>query len=214
MLLVEISKFPNPKSDSYRIQNTPQVRSQFGRYTLLPYLCRGNRLKEGNDDRSLLLLSEMSMDGQIQALEQRIQKLIEPETDVFLVEIRIKPTNNVKVFLDADHGMSIDRLIQYNRKLYKEIEEEGFFPNGDFSLEVSSPGLDEPLKLHRQYLKNTGRFVEVLLNDGAKREGKLINVSDETIVVEEEKGKGKKKELLQHVIPFVNIKTTKIQIKF
>lgn len=156
----------------------------------------------------------MSMDGQIQALEQRIQKLIEAEADVFLVEVRIKPTNNVKVFLDADQGMSIDRLIQYNRKLYKEIEEDAFFPNGDFSLEVSSPGLDEPLKLHRQYLKNIGRFVEVLQHDGTKREGKLITVNEDSIVLEEEKGKGKKKELLQHVIPFINIKMTKIQIKF
>lgn len=156
----------------------------------------------------------MSMDGQIQALEQRIQQLIQGEPDIFLVEIRIKPTNNVKVFLDSDHGMSIDRLIHYNRRLYKEIEEDNFFPNGDFSLEVSSPGLDEPLKLHRQYVKNIGRFVEVLQQDGIKREGKLTGVNEGHITLEEEKGKGKKKELIQHEIPFINIKTTKIQIKF
>ena len=87
--------------------------------------------------------------------------LIEAEPEVFLVEIRIKPTNNVKVFLDADNGMSIDKLVQYNRKLYRDIEESSFFPGGDFSLEVSSPGLDEPLKLHPPILKNIGRFVEV-----------------------------------------------------
>ncbi|MET0394197.1 MAG: ribosome maturation factor, partial [Chitinophagaceae bacterium] len=116
----------------------------------------------------------MNSEGQIQALEQQINGLIQADPDVFLVEVRIKPTNNVKVFLDADNGMSIDRLIQYNRRLYKEIEESGFFPGGDFSLEVSSPGLDEPLKLHRQYRKNEGRYVEVLLQDGVKHEGKLV----------------------------------------
>ena len=47
-----------------------------------------------------------------------------------------------------------------------------------------------------------------------KREGKLLTVTEEEIVVEEEKGKGKKKEIVQHIIPFNNIKTTKIQIKF
>ena len=156
----------------------------------------------------------MATDGYIPVLEQKINTLIEGDKDVFLVEIRIKPTNNVKVFLDSDLGISIDRLIQYNRALYKQLEEENIFPGGDFSLEVSSPVLDEPLKLHRQYLKNTGRFVEVLLMDGAKKEGKLISISEAGIVIEEEKGKGKKKELVQHEIPFDAIKTTKVQIKF
>ena len=156
----------------------------------------------------------MSIEGQIQALEQKIITLIEGEPDIFLVEISVKPTNNVKVFLDSDSGMSLDKLIQYNRKLYKDLEENSFFPGGDFSLEVSSPGLDEPLKLRRQYLKNIGRGVEVTRIDGEKNEGKLLQVGETEIVVEEEKGKGKKKELVQHTILFDNIKSTKIQIKF
>jgi ribosome maturation factor RimP len=88
------------------------------------------------------------------------------------------------------------------------------FPNGDFSIEVSSPGLDEPLKMDRQYLKNIGRFVEVLLKTGIKREGKLVTVSENEIVVEEERGHGKKKEVIQHKILKEEIKSTKIQIKF
>ena len=156
----------------------------------------------------------MSTEGQIQALEQKVKALIEDEPDIFLVEIRIKPTNNVKVFLDSDNGMNLDKLIQYNRKLYKDLEENSFFPGGDFSLEVSSPGLDEPLKLRRQYLKNIGRGVEITSTDGVKTEGKLLQVGETEIVVEEEKGKGKKKELVQHTVPFDQIKTTKIQIKF
>ena len=140
--------------------------------------------------------------------------MIEDEPGIFLVEIRIKPTNNVKVFLDADTGMSLDKLIHYNRKLYRDLEESVFFPGNDFSLEVSSPGLDEPLKLHRQYLKNVGRAVEVIRLDGVKNEGKLITVSDNDIVVEEERGKGKKKELVQHIVPFSAIKATRVQIKF
>ena len=156
----------------------------------------------------------VTMEGQIQALEQKVNSIIQDAPDVFLVEIRIKPTNNVKVFLDSDKGMSLDRLIQYNRKLYRDLEENAFFPGNDFSLEVSSPGLDEPLKLKRQYLKNIDRYVEITRTDGAKLEGKLILVEDSSIAVEEEKGKGIKKELEQHTVPFDQIKTTKIQIKF
>ena len=132
----------------------------------------------------------------------------------FLVEVKINPTNNIKVFLDADTGVSIDKCVKYNRALYKLVEESGIFPDGNFSLEVSSPGLDEPLKLIRQYIKNTGRNVEVLLQDGSKVEGKLMAVTDAAIQVEEVKGKNKKQEVLEHTIRIDNIKTTKIQIQF
>ena len=156
----------------------------------------------------------MTIEDQIQALVQKFEIVIHDEPGVFLVDIRIKPTNNVKVFVDGDNGVSIEKLVQYNRKLYKDIEESGFFPNGDFSLEVSSPGLEEPLKLHRQYLKNIGRNVEVVRKDGIKTEGKLVTAAESEIVVEEVRGKNKKKEVVTHTISFDNIKTTTIQIKF
>ncbi|MBX3256702.1 MAG: ribosome maturation factor [Chitinophagaceae bacterium] len=156
----------------------------------------------------------MSSDATTQVIEQMIGVLLEDSPDIFLVEVKIKPTNNVKVFLDADSGISIAKCVTYNRALYKQIEAEAIFPNGDFSLEVSSPGLDEPLKLKRQYKKNTGRNVEVLLMDGTKTEGKLVAVGENEIVVEETKGRNKKKEIIQHNIFFDNIKTTKIQIQF
>lgn len=156
----------------------------------------------------------MNAEPLIKAVEQKIGALIADEPGFFLVEVKVKPTNNIKVFIDGDQGVSIEKLVQYNRRLYRQIEEEGMFPDGDFSLEVSSPGLDEPLKLYRQYLKNVGRPVEVITNDGVKTEGKLTGVSDEKIMVEEQKGKGKKMELVQHDISFNNIKSTKIQIKF
>ncbi len=164
--------------------------------------------------RSLLLLYPMNIESQIQALENKTTALISAEPGLFLVEVKIRPTNNIKVFIDGDQGISIEKLVQYNRTLYKQIEESNLFPNGDFSLEVSSPGLDEPLKLYRQYLKNIGRQVEVTENDGNKKEGKLLSVTETAIVVEEERGKNKKKEWVQHTVPFENIKATKIQIKF
>lgn len=143
-----------------------------------------------------------------------ISELLEDNPDYFLVEVVIKPTNNIKVYLDADSGVSIDKCVKYNRALYKQIEENALFPNGDFSLEVSSPGLDEPLKLRRQYVKNMGRPVEITQQDGTKINGKLTAVHDDGVDVEETKGKNRKKETVQHTILFNNIKTTKIQIQF
>jgi ribosome maturation factor RimP len=154
------------------------------------------------------------MDSIKDVLEEKVKGLIAGEPDLFLVEIRIKPTNNVKVYLDGDKGVGIDQLTQLNRRLYRQLEEEEFFPNGDFSLELSSPGLDEPLKLKRQYLKNVGRPVEVIMQDGTRKEGKLVSVDDGGIRLEETVGKGKKTEIREHNIPFEIIKTTKIQIQF
>ena len=153
----------------------------------------------------------MTIESQLEAL---VLELLETDPSYFLVEIRIKPTNNVKVFLDGDNGISIEKCIAVNRAMYKRLEGSGTFPNDDFSLEVSSPGLDEPLKLHRQYLKNKGRKVEVLQKDGIKFEGKMLEVNEESIELEEIKGKNKKQEILRHVIPFESIKSTKIQIVF
>lgn len=177
------------------------------------YICSGNSRKKGTRPFPSSFI-QMTGEATIQAVEQMTNALIDSQPDLFLVEIRLKPTNNIKVFIDGDQGVSIERLVQVNRKLYKAIEESGLFPNGDFSLEVSSPGLDEPLKLHRQYLKNIGRFAEVTDTEGVKIEGRLLSVSDQSIVLEEVKGKGKKTETIQHNIAIDKIKTIKIQIKF
>lgn len=156
----------------------------------------------------------MDQTSLIKTLESRTLHLIEAEKDLFLVDVRIKPTNNIKIYIDGDQGVSVDKLVSYNRKLYRQLEEEGLFPNGDFSLELSSPGLDEPLKLHRQYVKNIGRPVEVVLVEGAKLEGTLKAVTAVEIEIETIKGKGKKAVTELQAIPFTTIKTTKVQIKF
>ncbi|MBI2729600.1 MAG: ribosome maturation factor [Sphingobacteriales bacterium] len=150
----------------------------------------------------------------ISTVETMLADIISPNPDMFLVEIKIKPTNNIKVFIDADSGVSIEKCITVNRALYKKMEETGMFPGGDFSLEVSSPGLGEPLKLFRQYKKNIGRNAEVITKDGQRKEGKLIEVTEDGFIVEEIKGKNKKKEVINHTFLFDHIKTTKIQAVF
>ena len=173
-----------------------------------------NETTKGTENVPFFYFNMQGATTEIQAIEERVQRLLEAQPSHFLVEVRIKPTNNIKVFIDADEGMPLSTLIDYNRKLYKGLEESGLYPDGNFSLEVSSPGLGEPLKKVRQYKKNVGRFVEVTLNDGTRREGKMTAATDEGVVVEWEEGKGKKKEVKTETILFENIKSTKIQVKF
>ncbi|CAN5897866.1 ribosome maturation factor RimP [soil metagenome] len=154
----------------------------------------------------------MSRENQIETVQRLLQPLL--TDDIFLVEIKIKPINNIKIFLDADSGLGIEKCIKINRALYKIMEEMAIYPDGDFSLEVSSPGIDEPLKMHRQYVKNIGREVEVTLNDDSKPIGKLIAVTDDQLEIEYTEGKNKKAVLKQQSIAFTTIKQVKVQIKF
>ena len=144
---------------------------------------------------------------------EKIISLAEPlleGTDMFIVNIKNKPTNNIKLFIDADGGMSISKCADINRKLYRLIEEEAIFPDGDFSLEVSSPGVDEPLMFDRQYKKNIGRKVLVTLNDGSEQLGKLKEVSGNELVLEVPVPKKKETTLVN--ISLTDIKKTVVQI--
>jgi len=154
----------------------------------------------------------MTADTHIQTIEKLLAPLL--TGDIFLVSIKVKPTNNFKIYLDADSGLGIEKCIKINRALYKIMEEMGMYPDGDFSLEVSSPGVDEPLKLLRQYKKNIGRNVEVTTNDDVKKEGLLKEVTQEAITIEHTEGKGKKAVTLNTAINFTDIKQTKVLIKF
>ena len=84
----------------------------------------------------------MEKDTLIQIVEGHLQEMLAENPSDFLVAIKVKPVNNIKIYLDADEGISIDKCIRYNRKLYRVMEESAIFPEGNFSLEVSSPGID------------------------------------------------------------------------
>lgn len=154
----------------------------------------------------------MSAENQLVSLREMLEPLL--EDDVFLVEMRIKPTNNVKVFIDADKGLPLERCIKVNRALYKKIEESGIFPGDDFSLEVSSPGVDEPLKVKRQYPKNIGRDVLVLLKDDKSLTGNLIAADEEGFTISRVEGKGKKAVTKEEHFNFEDVKQVTVQIKF
>ena len=150
----------------------------------------------------------------IQAIETLVAQLLAETEDVFLVSVWIKPTNNIKVYLDADAGLSIDKCVKINRAMYRVIEENGWYPDGNFSLEVSSPGVEEPLKLLRQYKKNMDRLVEVILTNDTKQEGKLVAANEQFIQLEYTEGKNKKAVTIKIDIPFEQIKQTTVLITF
>ena len=168
--------------------------------------------RKGTNGSLLLLSTHMSTEANIEIVKKiLLSKLYD---DIFLVEMKVKPANNFKIYLDADSGLGIEKCIKINRALYKQLEEMGVYHEGDFSLEVSSPGIGEPLKLVRQYVKNIGRAVEVTLQDDSIKEGTLVAATEEAIEIESTEGKGKKAVTAKVTIPLTDIKQTVVQIKF
>jgi ribosome maturation factor RimP len=160
----------------------------------------------------------MSVESRVtQVVEEMLE---EKDKSLFLVDIVVSSSKNsqkVLVHLDGDQGVNIDICAEISRRLGSMLEEEDLI-SGSFTLEVSSPGLDLPLKLLRQYHKNVGRKIKVLTHDDVTRKGILKEVREQHIVLmEEPKGKGaqkKKEEAQEVVIPFEEIKKTNVLASF
>lgn len=137
---------------------------------------------------------------------------IQDKEGYFLVEVKVSATNSIKVFLDADKAVSIKDCIAVSRHIEKNLDRD----SEDFELEVSSPGMDQPFKVFRQYLKNLGRKVKVIEKDGKETEGILKEASEEGITIQKEPTK-KKNETEENLLVHINfnlIKETKKIITF
>jgi len=153
------------------------------------------------------------MDVVVQKIEKLLDQKLE-DTDIFPVEVKLLPGNKLQIFLDSDSNLTIEKCAEISRYLQYHIENEQLLPE-TYKIEVSSPGVGQPLKFFRQYKKNIGRNVEVTQNDETKKEGTLLYVDENKITIEEEvKLKGTKKEKIQTDIPLENIKKIIVKITF
>jgi ribosome maturation factor RimP len=137
--------------------------------------------------------------------------------DKFVVEVLIpgkKIPKRVMVIIDGDRGITIDDCADLSRKLSKELDERALFGDENYLLEVSTPGLDHPLKLKRQYFKNVGRNLKVKGEGDSVIEGKLKEVWEDRILLAQEIGTGKKKELKEIEIPFSEIDKAFVMVSF
>ena len=133
----------------------------------------------------------------------------------FIVDVVVKGHKGPKkvlVVLDGDRGVTIDDCANLSRELSKAFEDMQLFDES-YMLEVSTPGLDQPLKLRRQYHKNIGRRLKLVTQQGIV-EGELLEVSEDKIALEEEIGTGKEKQVKRIEIPFSNIEKTFVLISF
>ena len=120
----------------------------------------------------------------------------------------------VTVILDGDNGITIDDCSLLSRALSEDLDNVDLIKD-NYTLEVGTPGLDQPLRLKRQFAKNVGRQLKVHKKDKAIVQGLLTKADDERIFLETEvNGKGKKKEFTQTEIPFSEIEKAIVMVSF
>lgn len=134
-------------------------------------------------------------------------------TSLFVTSVNVKSGNNIMVFLDGDHGVTIEECVRISRiiesSLNRDVE--------DFELNVSSYGLTNPLILPRQFRKNTGKTVTVLMPDGKKFSGIIVSAEEEFFILQIEKGKKKAAAHNDEEVMKLNyneIKEVKLKISF
>ena len=147
-------------------------------------------------------------------IEEFVEHFITKTDGLFLIEVKSAPGNKITVLLDGDKGVTIENCTAVNKALYKFIEETQLFGENNFSLEVSSFGVDRPLVSLRQYKKNFRRTLEVVLTDGQKLDGKMLDANEEQIIIEQKTGKGNKMTTKTTTILFNQIKHTTVLITF
>lgn len=151
-------------------------------------------------------------------IEQQVKNLVEEKIsdrpDLFLVDVKMHPNGNLIVLLDGDNGIGIADCAAVSRHVGFHLEENNVIEQA-YNLEVSSPGIDFPLRSVRQYQKNIGRNIMLKMADGSKKEGKLIAVDEEAITIEEKiTPKGKKATFSEKHLPYAQIDEATVLISF
>ena len=149
-------------------------------------------------------------------VEQLLNDFLAEREDLFLIDIKFSVTDHVRVIIDGDNGVTLQDCLDASRAIEFNMDRD----EHDFSLEVMSGGLSEPLSSPRQYRKNIGRSLELVMNDSSEIEGELIKVEEESITLvlkyrkPKEIGKGKMDVVEEREIPYTDIKKALVAIKF
>ena len=151
-------------------------------------------------------------------IENRVIELVEEKIadrpDLFIVDVQMHNSGILSILVDGDNGVAISDCVAISRHVGFHLEEENTIEQA-YRLEVSSPGIDTPLKSIRQFRKNINRSLKVKLTDGNIREGKLLSADDSGITIEEIiKEKGKKSVTIESFIQITDISETLVLVSF
>lgn len=193
----------------------------------IPYLCKRFTGKDGKaSEESLFSYQDLGfpkMDGKDSQtmmfkdkVEGLLQVFLDTRPDLFLISLKISAGNDIVVTLDGDQGVSLQDCLDASRAIENNLDRE----EEDFSLQVMSGGLSEPLTNSRQFVKNMGRDLDVILQDEQKISGEIVAADENgvTLMLRYRKpkdiGKGKVDVEEEKIIPYSEIKKALVAVKF
>ncbi len=149
-------------------------------------------------------------------IEQLTEVFIRDNSDIFLVNVDIKPGNIIVVEIDSFRSIGIDDCVALTKFIESNLDRE----IEDFELEVGSSGISQPFKIQKQYTKNIGNEVEILTKSGKKLTGILKDANEKNIILtieRQEKPEGSKRKITVEedlTYTYDEIKYTKYLIRF
>ncbi|MGM0635212.1 MAG: ribosome assembly cofactor RimP [Bacteroidota bacterium] len=156
------------------------------------------------------------MAGLKDKVEVFLKEALEENKNLFLVDWSVNENNQIWVIIDGDENVSIADCVQVSRKIEHQLDRDEV----DFSVEVASPGLSEPLKMPRQFIKNIGRKLEVTTQDNNNIKADLVAADQQGIKLtwktREPKpvGKGKHTVQKEQELSYDEIKEAKVMVIF
>lgn len=144
-------------------------------------------------------------------IDKLLLEIAKPITNLFEFELVdaefVKEANNwyVRIYIDKTEGITIDDCEKVSKAISKELDNKDPIPH-QYILEVSSPGLDRPLKKDSDFIKYKGREVEVKLfkpQMGKKiYEGELLGLIENKIVINSD---GNRLEFLKNDVSIIRL---------
>ncbi len=149
---------------------------------------------------------------------QTVRQIVESNPGLsekfFIVDVKVSKDNDIVVKADTDAGITIDECGELSAAIEGSLDRDA----EDYDLEVSSPGLSEPLRLPRQYRKNIGKDIDMEMPDGEKLHGKIAEAAGESFVLETahtERQGGKKVTVTErNTYKYCDVKYVKLKITF
>ena len=141
-----------------------------------------------------------------------IAKVKAKELEGYIVDVTVSSNNDIVVYFDRKEGVKIDQCVLISKYINENFDRE----IEDYALTVCSPGLSNPFKVKDQYINNQGKEVTVKKNDGKRISGILKKYDKQLTLEVKKKKKGSKVDYIINdiIIPFEQIKETKLKINF
>ncbi|GAA2967742.1 ribosome maturation factor RimP [Streptomyces enissocaesilis] len=148
----------------------------------------------------------------------RLRALLEPLVsaeglDLEDIEVsRAGRRRQLRIVVDSDEGVELDACAELSRAVSEKLDETDVMGEGEYVLEVSSPGADRPLSERRHYVRATGRLAKLTLNDATELVARILAVDDEGLDLEVPGVKGRRPTARR--VAFADIAKARVEIEF